>query len=185
MRIGIDLDGCVYDFVDSLRQYLVLYEGWDPDELPPETCWGFFWTDWGIPFAEFKRLCDDGVDRRQIFYHGAPIDDYRGHSVGALCALKAAGHSLHIVTDRNFGTHSASNTARWLGHFEIPFDSLTFSADKTCVPTDVFIDDRPGNVETLRAAGVEAWLLDNGREDQAGHEWLVDDWETFLGKVLS
>ena len=67
-------------------------------------------------------------------------------------------HSIHIVTHRPAEAHAT--TRRWLREHNILHDSLTFSEDKTVVKTDVFIDDRPENVEALLAKGVQAVLYD-------------------------
>ena len=74
----------------------------------------------------------------------------------------AAGHELHIVTARDFGsTPDASEraTRRWLQEYDIPYTSLTISRDKTSVPTDVFVEDYLPNYEKLHAAGTKAYLV--------------------------
>lgn len=179
MRIGIDLDGCVYDFVEALRRWIHNDTGRRIDTMGPPTCWEFFWQDWSMPFAEFKAHCDRGVDAGFIFAVGEPLPD----SIETMRKLKADGHSLHIVTDRTFGTRSVTNTCEWLCVEEVPFDSLTFSADKTVAHTAAFIDDRPKNVEELRLAGCKGWLLDCNRRDQAQHPHRIADWATFYKLV--
>jgi hypothetical protein len=48
----------------------------------------------------------------------------------------------------------------WLGYWGIPVTSLTFSRDKTVVPVDAFIEDRPENFQDLLDAGVDSYLVD-------------------------
>lgn len=178
MRIGIDLDGCVYSFTDSLRAWLV-DNGYPAAQVASrETCWEFYEVDWGMSLGDFLAECRRAADAGWLFSHGLPLPD----SAETMWALADAGHELHIVTDRAFGTTphaSRLNTLRWLHDYGIPFDSLTFSADKTAVLCDMFLDDRPRNVDALVAVGCDAWLLDNGRTDQAGHGRLIPSWAEF------
>lgn len=185
MRIGVDLDGCVYGFVSALREYIRQTEG--RTDLPQQTCWEFYETDWGYTPEAFRELCDAGVDAGVVFAYGEPIPG----SVEVLRRLKERGHSIHIVTSRHFGSPGASErvTREWLDRHQVPYDSLTFSHDKTIVPTDIFIDDYSANVAALRAAGVEAWMLldqdcDCIREDQRDQPYQIDSWKEFEQKVL-
>ena len=178
LEIGVDLDGCVYDFVAALRSYLADATGADPASMPDATRWEFF-EDWGLDLGAFLAACDSGVDAGVIFATGEPL----AGSLESMGRLRDAGHRIHIVTDRSFGHRSEHNTLAWLADHRVPYDSVTFSADKTSVRTDTFIDDRPVNVDALRAVRCEAWLLDQGRSDQAGHPFLIASWAGFEAKV--
>lgn len=157
MRVGIDLDGVCYDFSASLREYLLnAHPDPDPDSLTPPQRWEFY-EDWGMTLNEFLAFVHDGVDAGVIFTHGEPHPG----TAEAFELIKGAGHSIHIITDRAFGTNGASEAAtrRWLDCHDLPFDSLTFSADKTIVRVDVMIEDKPSNYHALIEAGVDAYLL--------------------------
>lgn len=157
LRVGIDLDGVLYDFGGSLERYL-----WDHDlankyTIGPVNRWEFY-LDWGMTEEEFIQHCHDGVDAGYVFYAGAPHEG----SKSALEFIRAMGNTLHIITDRTFGSvpeNSQHNTRTWLNHCDIPYDTLTFSADKTCVPTDFFIEDKLENYDALDKAGVEVYLV--------------------------
>lgn len=184
MRIGYDLDGCVHLFVPGLVEFIRLDTG--REDLPPTTCYDFYEVDWGYSFEEFLDFCNRGVDAGVVFGYGEPV----AGSVEALTRLKQAGHSLHIVTSRHFGTHgSEAVTLDWLNRFELPFDTIHFSSDKTVVETDMFIDDHPDNVKALREKGCEAWmlldqaLLPQGRTDQWGQPYMIESWADFERKV--
>jgi FMN phosphatase YigB (HAD superfamily) len=186
MRVGVDLDGVLYDFVESLRSYILTKPTFGPpltaEQMPSPTSWEFYLTDWGIQTYLFLELCDKGVDAGYIFKTGEPMPG----ALRAMRELKAAGHGLHIITDRFFGSLSEYNTRCWLAEHDVPFDTLTFSKDKTCVPTDMFIDDKPENVLALRAAGCHAFLLNAmGRKDQAGFEPAISvhNWHEFVQEV--
>lgn len=156
-RIGIDLDGVCYDFSASVREYLCNTAVTHlPDACPFPTRWEFY-EDWGLDLNGFLNACHDGVDAGIIFSYGEPYPD----TAEAFHRIKSAGHTIHIVTDRSFGTNGASEAATraWLDCHGLPFDSLTFSADKTIVRIDAMVDDKLANYDALEAAGVDAYLL--------------------------
>jgi hypothetical protein len=158
MRVGIDLDGVLFNFSESLYRYL---KDVHPDKAPRYYTedgmrWNFF-EDWGLSLAEFLEHCNAAADARYLF--AGPT---RPWAKDALEYLAVRGHSLHIVTDRRFGTTpkvSEDITREWLYQHGIPYDSLTFSADKTVVPTDVFIEDKPANYDALWHAGTKCYMV--------------------------
>lgn len=156
LDIGLDLDGVGYDFLGSLRQFLVSSTGRHASELPDAVRWEFY-EDWGLTLQEFLAHCHAGVDAGVVFSYGPPIHRY----AQLVARLRTAGHRVHLVTDRAFGAAGASQAAtrHWLARHNIVVDTLTFSADKTCVPTQVFIEDKLSNYDALAAAGVHAVLL--------------------------
>lgn len=155
MRVGIDLDGVCYDFAASFREYIT---SWVDRRryCPAPTRWEFY-EDWGMGLDEFLGHCHDGVDRGIIFTYGAPLP----RVAEAFAWIKAAGHSIHIVTDRSFGAPgaSAAATLAWLAKYQLPYDSITFSSDKTIAAVDVMVDDKPENYAALVEGGVHAYLL--------------------------
>lgn len=157
MRVGIDLDGVCYDFSASVREYLVNVAATHaPDMTPAPTRWEFY-EDWGLDLDGFVATCHNGVDAGVVFAHGEPYPCV----AEAFNLIKASGHTIHIVTDRSFGSNGASEAATrtWLDCHRLAFDSLTFSADKTVVRLDVMVDDKLANYDALEAAGVKAYLL--------------------------
>jgi phosphoglycolate phosphatase-like HAD superfamily hydrolase len=156
LAVGIDIDGCLYDFVGAVRRYRVQVYGLDQATMPPARQWAFF-TDWGMSLQEFLADVHAGVEAGVIFGEGDPLPGV----VDALGALAGAGHSLHLVTDRgSWGSpgRALELTHAWLEAHGVPFDTLTIAADKTTVPCQVFIEDRPENFTALRQAGVDAYL---------------------------
>lgn len=179
MRIGVDLDNCLYPFVSVFRQYVHQSTGRPMAELPDETCWDFYSVQWGFTTEEFLSMYEAAVDDGPLFFSGTPISG----SLEALHHLRSLGHTLHIVTDRRIGRRWAEGTVSWLDKWKVPYDSLTFSADKTIVDVDVLIDDRPRNVQAARAVGIAAFLFDYGREDQVGDLHPVRSWAEFTEVV--
>lgn len=158
MRVGFDLDGVLYDFAASFKRYMVsrgqILEGVLSDQEP--SSWNFY-EGMGLSLAEFKSICDDGVDAGYIFRGPA-----RPNAAESVNRVKALGHTIHIITDRKFGSDPVNSeiaTKEWLAEHGIPYDTLTFSADKTCVPTDCFVEDKLENYDALREAGNNAYLI--------------------------
>lgn len=179
LDIGIDLDGVCYDFSGALRRFL-RREGRPLASMPPPTCWTFYDRDWGMSDAEFLAACDAATDTGVLFWSGDPYPD----TDWALHALKAAGHRLHVVTDRSFGATGVAKQATkyWLERHGLPFDTLTITRDKTVVPVDVIIDDRCENYDALNAAGHRPYLFT--RPWNAHHPGRrVGSWREFLTVV--
>lgn len=160
MRVGIDLDGVCYNFAESFINYM---NGIDhPYSIPQydgEVDKWYFYRDWGMPDNEFVQHCHNGADDMVIFRQGGQRDN----ASEAIDFMRSFGNTIHIVTDRSFGTtpeSSESNTKWWLFSHGIQYDTLDFSADKTVVPTDVFIEDKLENYDALVAAGVDCYLVD-------------------------
>lgn len=186
MRVIVDLDGVVFNFTDSLRLYLVQHCGRYEHELPDAKVWDFFIDQWGMTVEEFLDHCNAGVDAGVIFRQGP---SWPG-AVEGVQALKDRGHSVHILTDRSFGNLSPQNTIEWLKENEVPFDTITFSADKTILQADLLIEDRDRNYLAVEAAGnatpvlmTRPWNLDlvGARRVSDWPEFLelVDRWESY------
>lgn len=180
-RVGIDLDGVCYDFAASLRRYLWGWHRFEESACPEPTRWEFY-EDWGLSLKDFLRMCHEGVDAGVIFTWGNPFPGV----TEALSALRRAGHTLHVVTDRSFGSNGRSEAATrsWLDRHRLPFDSITFTSDKTVVRADYFIDDKIENYDALHAAGVEVYLFDRPWNQANGHPRdRVSSFAEFVEKV--
>lgn len=171
MRVGIDLDNCVYPFPEVWREWAGL-------DVRPAGCWDFFKED-GYTAPQFLEIFEEGVDAGFIFAVGNPIEG----AIEALQELRKQGHTVHIVTDRFVGKSSHANTETWLARWGVEYDSLTYTRDKTILRLDAAIDDHPSHVDALRLVGCHSYLLDRGRTDQVGHRRLVADWPEFVRKV--
>lgn len=157
-RVGFDLDGVLYNFGDSVKRYLDATErGHIWKSGPTETPFWDFYKDWGWTGQQFVEMCNEGADAGFIFC--GPARENAVESVGRVAAL---GHDIVIITDRQFGTTpevSHKNTENWLAQHGIEYDELVFSADKTCVPTDFFVEDKLENYDALVAAGTNTFLI--------------------------
>lgn len=163
MRVGFDLDGCLYDFGNAVRRYLdsIGREYGFKDNGPEPHSWNFF-EYWGMDRDEFKKVCDDGVDAGYIFSGPA-----RPNAAEAVNRVADGGHEIIIITDRFFGTQiggrmnpSHAATIDWLADNGIPYHRIHFSANKLTVPTDMFVEDKLENYDALVDGGVNAYLID-------------------------
>lgn len=179
VRVGVDLDGVLYDFGASVRLYLDSigrHYGWKDDAAEPHD-WNFF-EYWGMDRNEFRKICDDGVDAGYIF-----SGDIRPHAKEAVNDIAEAGHEIIIITDRQFGSrpvNSHAATRNWLDMHGIWFDELVFSADKTCVPTDTFVEDKLENYDALVANGTKCFLINRPWNLVPGgdaRERIADIWD--------
>lgn len=178
LRIGIDLDGCLYDFEASLKYFLVKHVDAGLWDLPEPSCWDFYESDWGMTETEFMSYFEDGVNSGIVFAYGG-VDPG-----GAECLEKlSTDHSIHIVTHRQIGLLSASNTEAWLIKNEITYDTLTFSKDKTVVKTDVFIEDNVDNFLALEESGVRSFLMDRPWNRHYHTPYRVYGWDEFYNNI--
>ncbi|KAA1425311.1 hypothetical protein FE697_005490 [Mumia zhuanghuii] len=162
LRVGFDVDEVLYPWVETFRHHLHTTQGWTVDRMPDPTRYAFG-PEWGI--AEEREFLDHAVAAARsglLHSYGAPI----AGASEVTRRLVDAGHTVHIVTarryDDSYGVNDVlmSSTRRWLDQHGIAFTTLDFETDKTAVPTDVYIDDRPENVDAICAAGAVGVLMD-------------------------
>lgn len=153
-RVGFDLDGVVYDFRAAHSAFEVARGNEHCALELAADHWDYF-EGWGQSLDDWLKSYAEGVDAGQVLWLGDPLPG----AVDTSHRLKAAGHSIHIITDRSIGTHPQEATRSWLDGVGFVYDTLTFSRDKTCVPTDIFIEDRLENADTLNAAGTLCYLI--------------------------
>jgi 5'-nucleotidase len=165
MRVGVDLDGVCYPFVDSFRLWAEHCAG---RRFGPIECWDFY-KEWGHTTPEFLALMESGCHAGVVFHLGAPID-------GALDGVRAihdAGHDVVICTTRGDYAHGA--TFGWLHRWGFPYSEVIITAEKARHDIDVLIDDGPHNVAALRDAGRRAVVFDqpwNRHVDgERAHTW--------------
>lgn len=157
MKIGIDLDGVCYPFEEAIRYHLLTATGIAGEHMPAPTQWHFY-EEWGLTVEEFNRHCHDAANLNNLFLEHNP---YPGVA-DALQTIHAVGHTIHVITARDYGLPGVAQqqTVQWLRRHGIPFDTITFSRDKTVVRTDWYIDDNTNNVIDVHATGANAVIMD-------------------------
>jgi 5'(3')-deoxyribonucleotidase len=149
--VGVDLDGVVYPFDEVNRAWL---KDRGHGDFPPAKQWRCY-EDWGMTETLWVAEYVLSIDYGHMFAHGGTIPGSKEN----LTKLQEEGHTIHIVTARTMGQLPVENTMIWLKRENIPYDTLTFSVDKSIIKVDFFIEDNVDNYERLRAHGVEAFLL--------------------------
>lgn len=158
MRVGFDLDGVGFNFGDSCHRYL---EATGRGHLwksgpTPDPFWDWY-KDWGWTTEQFLEFCHAGADAGYIF--SGPVREGFVETVDRVARM---GHEVVIITDRSFGSSpivSQTLTVEWLRQHNIYYDELIFSPDKTCSPTDLFVEDKLSNYDALVAAGTKTYLI--------------------------
>jgi 5'-nucleotidase len=157
--LGVDLDGVCADYEGAFRGSVARQLGRAPDSMPPQTIMDAY-SQWGLTFAEFEEAHRRAVLEDRIFRHMAPLPGVSD----ALWQLSDAGVWIRIITHRlifNWAHEtSAADTAAWLDAHQIPYRDLCFIGDKPNVGADLYVDDSPTNILSLRAAGRSAIVFD-------------------------
>jgi len=153
-----DLDGCSFLFGENLHAGLPKI-GIANDTLPLVfEEWDFF-KRWGWDTARFLDVCHQLADAGHLF-----VGKAEPGSAEAWQRLAAAGHRVHVKTDRAFGANggqpSRNATLRYLVDEGFPFHSVLFTADKTegtfC---HMGLEDKLENYDALDAAGTKIVLI--------------------------
>jgi 5'(3')-deoxyribonucleotidase len=148
---GVDLDGTCADFYGGLRPIAAEWLGVSAESLPENVSWGL--PEWGIDQAPggYEALHRFAVTQRGLFealrpMPGAPL---------ALRRLSDAGIRIRIITHRLFIKYfhqiAVQQTIAWLDRHDIPYWDLCFMKDKAAVGADLYIEDSPENIMSLRA----------------------------------
>jgi 5'(3')-deoxyribonucleotidase len=174
MKIGIDLDGVCYPFVDEFRNWIAEQRDYRGEHLPALQ-WNFF-EDWGMTAKEFNAEMRMAHEHDALWRFAHPTEG----TLAALAALPALGHSIHIVTHRP--DYAKATTERWLRDQGIPHRELIFAEDKTKWGLDVLLDDAPHNIEQARAAGIRAITFDQPWNEHVTGE-RVKSWSGFVAAI--
>lgn len=161
LSIIVDIDEPLYPFIETAHAVSIA-AGLCPEGTPVPTAWDPY-DGYGCTAEQWWEALA-AATHTGVLYRADP----QPGAVDALWRLEAAGHFIHLVTAR--GTNPSLGDAQselikyrtreWLRRHFVPFDTLTFSKDKTVVPADVAIDDHPRNCHDLHNAGVDTYILD-------------------------
>lgn len=188
LDIGVDVDNVIYPWTTVYTRWVEHQKALTAGTLDdiPHTGWHWYRDQWGMSDEEFMEHYVSGVEAGVIWRVGDPPS-------GALATLRRlhnAGHRLHYVTNRKIPgvslDYAHAATTWWLGVYGFPADSITVSADKGAVPTDVFLDDSPENVRALLLAGHKhplLWDAPHNQRDRVCEDWRcairVHSWPGF------
>lgn len=176
MDVGSDLDGVGANFGDSVYKSLEYFglEGlWKSG--PTDKPFWHFYREWGWTDKQWVDFCNTAADAG-ILFTGEP----RPNFVEAMKEIKANGHRLIFITDRPFGSFpwvSKNITYQWFEANEIPYDVIAFSSDKTCIKTDIFVEDKIENYDALVQHNTPCCLINRPWNEVKGGDsrYRIDD----------
>ncbi len=159
--LGVDLDGVVADFARGLKPIAAEWLGVHESALTEEISYGF--GEWGLERAGgYDALHRFAVKERELFARLAPIPG----APAALRRLSAVGDvRIRIITHRLyihwFHKEAIRQTTEWLEHHGIPYWDICFMRDKAAVGANLYLEDSPDNIRSLRSAGYETIVVVN------------------------
>jgi 5'(3')-deoxyribonucleotidase len=150
--LGVDLDGVCADFYARMREIAAEWFEQPITELPPAVTYGL--AEWGITTPEaYESLHRFAVTQRDLFRTMPMIPGARR----VLRRLSDEGYRIRIITHRLFIPFfhelAVSQTIAWLDHHGIPYWDLCFMKRKDQVGADIYIEDSPENIASLRENG--------------------------------
>jgi 5'(3')-deoxyribonucleotidase len=157
--LGLDLDGCVANFIERMRVIYAEWSGKEITSLDPNPTYGF--PEWGLVPGEYDRLHRFAVTQRELFSSMEPLPG----APSSLRHLSAEGLRIRIATHRLFISYfhepAASQTIRWLENHGIPYWDLCLIEDKSAVRADLFVEDSVKNIKKLEGFGCETVCITN------------------------
>jgi 5'(3')-deoxyribonucleotidase len=173
--IGVDLDGVCSDFYGRMREIAAEWLECGIEDLTPDVSYGL--QEWGIDKPrQYESLHRFAVTQRGLFETSAMIRGARRY----LRKLSDEEARIRIITHRLFIHYfhrtAVSQTIDWLDSHGIPYWDLCFMKDKEQVGADLYIEDNPVNVESLRAKGLYTICFGNSTNKTVA-EPRVNSWQ--------
>lgn len=186
LRFGIDVDGVLYQWDKTARYMLRTQFGYPKDGPLGEES-----THWNsiqdhVDKKQWQWLWGSGV-KQGLFRYGHL---YRG-SIEALRSLNELGDVV-IVTHRP--RSAVQDTLDWLSYLRLPFMEvhlLTNGEPKSSIACDMYVDDKPANIEdfetntkALPLLWRRGWNEDSILMSGFGISWRarrVETWEEVIG----
>jgi 5'(3')-deoxyribonucleotidase len=158
--LGVDLDGVVGDFYESMRKIAAEWLDKPLEDLTREVSYGL--QEWDIDeFGGYERLHRFAVTQRNIFRDMEPVKN----APAILRKLSSREIRIRIITHRLFLKYSHRTTIKqtvdWLDNYDIPYWDLCFLKDKGAVGAHIYIDDAPENIIKLRKQGCKTIVFSN------------------------
>ncbi len=164
--LGVDLDGVCADFYGRIREIAAEWFERPIETLTRDVSYGL--SEWGITGEDYDSLHRFAVTERDFFRSVPMIPGARR----VLRQLSNEGFRIRIITHRLFIRHfhglAVSQTIEWLDHHGIPYWDLCFMRDKDQVGADIYVEDSPANIESLRRHGHYAICFANSTNAHIG-----------------
>jgi 5'(3')-deoxyribonucleotidase len=165
--LGVDLDGVCADFYARMREIAAEWFERPLEDLTPDVTYGL--REWGIEGLEqYQSLHRFAVSERNLFGTVAMIPGARR----VLRKLSGEKYHIRIITHRLFIHYfhalAVQQTIEWLDQHGIPYHDLCFMKEKEQVGADIYIEDSPRNIESLRARGLYTICFANSTNIEIG-----------------
>ena len=152
MRIGIDVDGVLRDFIDNLANHIKENHPEHANKIGVPESW--VWNDW-LPFwtddETEKYVFEDnfidlfGIDCPPI---QSSVEDWPKLKEWA----EREGHELVLVSAQREQTKELTDL--WLEHYGFDFKEKHYTHQKWSVDVDVLIDDSPKKLGMFKKKSV-------------------------------
>ena len=156
--LGVDLDGVCADYTTAFRPLVAQELNVPLSSLPEERGWDF--SEWGLSPNQFQDLHHKAVEDHRMF-RSMPVFE---NASEVLWRLSDAGVWIRIITHRlyvNWGHAVAvTDTVEWLDQARIPYRDICFLGDKPEVEADIYLEDAPHNITSLRNSGNSVIVFD-------------------------
>ena len=152
MRIGIDCDGVLRDFIPDLINKIKETNPEHADKIGIPNSWN--WEDW-LPF-----WTDDETEE---YVFGNHFEELFGPEANVIPSsledwpklkewAKEKGHELVLVSAQR--ENCKELTTQWLQRWGFVFDEMHYTHDKWSVDVDVLIDDSPAKLGMFKKKSV-------------------------------
>jgi len=152
MRIGIDCDGVLRDFIPALIDSVKESHPQHADKIKPVKAWE--WESW-LPFWTEEETEKYVFEDNYIDFFGIDVPPIES-SVEDWPKLKEwakeNGHQLILVSAQR--PHCEELTDAWLQRWGFMFDEVHYTKHKWTVDVDVLIDDSPEKLKIFKNKSV-------------------------------
>lgn len=179
MRIGLDVDGILYEWERTARYMLreVLPDSPYTKDGPlgvPSTRWNYIKDN--VSREHNKWLWDEGV-KLGMFRHGHLYP-------GTIEAVKRLARRGQIVIITHRPERAVPDTLAWLAYHQLPLSEIHILSNqepKSQISNlDVFLDDKPENCTDMLKTGAEVCIWDRPWNQQAVDGVIrLSSWATF------
>ena len=145
MRIGIDCDGVLRDFIPDLIEGIKTTHPQHADKILEPTSWD--WEQW-LPFWTEDETEKYVFEDNYLDYFGvvaSPIDSSVEDWPKLKQWAKENDHELVLVSAQR--EHCKDITTEWLKKYGFDFEEIHYTKDKWSIDVDVLIDDSPEKLE--------------------------------------
>ena len=151
MRIGIDCDGVLRDFIPDLISSIKETHPQHADKILEPTSWD--WEQW-LPFwteeETEKFIFEDHVE--EIFYTADAYDEALEDWPKLVEWAKENGHELVLVSAQR--DDCIDITDMWLNNYRFKFAEKHYTKLKHLVDVDVLVDDSPAKLGRFKKQSV-------------------------------